>query len=187
MRDETVARSYAQTLFALAHRHEGLDAYGEAIGAVARILEENPRLRLFLETPRISDEDKKAVVRKAFEGEVPVQMVHFLLIMIDKRRQRLLREVAAEYDALVDEHMGREHVEVTVARPLDEETEALVAERLSALLGKRAIPHVRVNPDIVGGIVVRAGDTIYDGSVRRRLDGMRRQLLAAPLPSGEAA
>jgi len=187
VRDETVARNYAETLFALAQRHEGLDAFGQGIDTVALLLEEDPRLRLFLETPRISDESKKAVVREAFGGKVPAQLVNFLLITIDKRRQRLLRDIAREFHALVDEHLGREHVDVTVARPLDEATEALIAERLSGLLGTTAIPHVQVDPGILGGIVVRTGDTIYDGSVRRRLDGMRRQLLDASLPSGGAA
>ena len=60
----------------------------------------------------------------------------------------------------------------------------MITEKLSAVLGKEAIPHVRVQPEIVGGIVVRTGDTIYDGSVRRRLDIMRRHLLQAKLPAG---
>ena len=187
MRDETVARNYAETLFELAQSHEGLDAFGAGMDIVARLLDENPQVRLFLETPRISDENKKAVVRKAFQGKIPAQLVNFLLTTIDKRRQRLLREIARDYHALVDEHMGREHVDVTVARALDDETKALIAEQLSKLLGKEAIPHVRVDPEILGGIVVRTGDTIYDGSVRRRMDGMRRQLLEASLPAGDAA
>lgn len=187
MRDETVARSYAETLFELALRHDGLEAYREGIDMVAGLLEQNPRLRLFLETPRVSDEDRKTVVRKAFEGKVPPNLLRFLLVTIDKRRQRLLVEMAREFRGLVDEHLGRQHVDVTVARPLDEETRALVTRRLSRLLGKTAIPHVRVDPEVLGGIVVRTEDTIYDGSMRRRLDGMRRQLLEASLPSGGAA
>lgn len=187
MRDETVARNYAEALFELAQRHEGIDAYGDHIQTVARLLEENPSFRLFLETPRIDAEDKKAVVRKAF-AEFPAPMTNFLLVTIDKRRQRLLRQIARAYADLVDEHENRAHVEVTVAREMTDETKDRVAERLSALLGKTAIPHVRVQPEIIGGIVVRAGDTIYDGSLRRRLDRMRRQLVAAgasPGPAGE--
>ena len=74
---------------------------------------------------------------------------------------------------------------VTVARPLDEQGLAAVRDRLTKLLGRTAIPHVRVKPEILGGVVVRAGDTIYDGSLRRRLEGMRRQLLAAGLNTKE--
>lgn len=178
MRDETVARNYAEALFELARRHEGIDAYGGYIQAVATLIEENPSFRLFLETPRIDAEDKKAVVRKAF-AEFPAHMVNFLLVTIDKRRQRLLGQIARAYADLVDEHMNRAHVEVTVAREMTDETKDRVAQRLSDLLGKTAIPHVRVRPEIIGGIVVRAGDTIYDGSLRRRLDRMRRQLVTA--------
>ena len=183
MRDETVARSYATTLFELAERHEGLDVYASGIETVARLIDEDPRFRLFLETPRISDADKKAVVRKVLGGTLPRQLVNFVLITIDKRRQRLLREISRELHDMVDEAEGRTHVEVTVARELDAATQELLAARLSKLLEKKAIAHMRVKPEILGGVVVRAGDTIYDGSVRRRLDGMRRQMMNAPLGS----
>ena len=187
MRDETVARSYAEALFELAQRHEGLEVYGEGIATVASLLDENPSFRLFLETPRVDAEDKKAVVRKAFDGKLAPDLVSFLLVTIDKRRQRLLREIARAYALLVDEHMNRTHVEVTVARRLDDASLREVAERLTGLLGKTAIPHQRVKPEILGGVVVRAGDTIFDGSLRRRLDRMRRRLVAAGAPSGGAA
>jgi F-type H+-transporting ATPase subunit delta len=113
--------------------------------------------------------------------------VNFVLVTIDKRRQRLLRRISREYDLLLDEHLGREHVEVTVARQVDDATTQLISERLSSALGTRVIPHVRVKPEILGGLVVRTGDTIYDGSIRRRLDGMRRRLLGARLPAAVGA
>lgn len=182
MRDETVARSYAETLFDLARRHEGLEVYGQAIDTVAVLLDEDPRFRLFLETPRIDAKEKKKVVARVFGESFPQSFVRFLSVVIDKRRQRLLRAIAREFHGLVDAHRNRIHVDVTVARPLDDDTTRTIADRLTGLLGKTAIPHVRVNPDILGGVVVRAGDTVYDGSLRRRLSGMRRQLMAAELP-----
>ncbi|MGD2070560.1 MAG: ATP synthase F1 subunit delta [Gemmatimonadota bacterium] len=185
MRDETVARSYAETLFDLAERHEGAETYGEGIETVARLLDENPDARLFLETPRIDAAEKKKVLRRVFGDVLPGPLVRFLMVTVDKRRQRLIREMAREYRALMDEHLNRAHVEVTVARPLDDETTERVSARLSELLGKTAIPHVRVKPAILGGIVVRTGDTIYDGSLRRRMEGLRRQLLDTDLPEPE--
>ena len=189
MRDETVARNYAETLFELALRNEALQDYGDAVETVAKLIEEDPKFRLFIETPRIDDADKKNVVKKAFEASLPKHVVNFVLVTIDKRRQRLLRSISHQYQVLLDAHMGREHVQVTVARPVDEATRELIARKLSVALGKRAIPHFRVDVGILGGIVVRTGDTIYDGSVRRRMEGLRRQMLAADLPtdSGEAA
>ena len=185
MRDETVARNYAETLFELARRNESIQEYGDALGMVAGLLEDDSRFRTFVETPRIDDENKKDVIRKVFRDKAPKQVINFVLITIDKRRQTLLREISAEYLLLLDDHLGREHVEVTVARPLDDTTENVVSERLSKMLGKQAIPHIRVKPEILGGLVVRTGDMIYDGSVRRRLEGLRRRLLTVRIPSGQ--
>lgn len=186
MRDGIVARKYAETLFDLGIREGSPEVYGDALRSVADLLDSEPRFRLFLETPRIDDASKKALVREVFGSELPKHVVNFVLVTIDKRRQRLLREISGQYAALLDEHLGREHVEVTVARPVDEATNGMIAERLSVVLGKKAIPHVRVKPDILGGLIVRTGDTIYDGSLRRRLEGMRTRMLKAELPAGAA-
>lgn len=182
MRDEIVARNYAETLFELARAHEGLDVYGEGIETVARLVEENPDVRLFLETPRIDAQAKKEVVRRAFGDVLPEHLVRFLLVVIDKRRQRLIGRIAREFGELVDAEMGRQHVDVTVARGVDDETREALARALSKLLGKTAIPHLRVDPAILGGVVVRTGDTIWDGSLERRVRRLRTRLLAAELP-----
>ena len=183
MRDETVARNYAETLFALAERHEGVEAFGAGIEMVAVLIDENDDFRRFLETPRIAVAQKKVVVRKVFGANLPAKLVDFVLITLDKRRQRLLRVMAREYKGLMDEHFNRVHVEVTLAREFDEEVVAEMEKRLTAALGKTAIPHVRVKPGILGGAIFRTGDTIYDGSLRRQLDGMRRRLMKADLPT----
>ncbi len=182
MRDETIARNYAEALFELAERHEGVEAYGTGIETVARLIDENDDFRRFLQTPRIAVAQKKAVVRRVFGEALPAKLVNFLLITLDKRRQRLLRAIAREYMGLMDQHFNRVHVEVTLARQFDEKSMEEMEKRLTAALGKTAIPHVRVKPSILGGAIFRTGDTIYDGSLRRRLDGMRRRLLKADLP-----
>lgn len=181
MREETVARNYADTLFALAERHEGVEAYQDALASLVDILNDSPQLRSFLATPRIASGDKKAVLRSALEGRVPGHFLSFVLVTVDKRRQSLLGQVALSYNELLDEHRKRVHVEVTVARPLNQAAQEGVADRLSQLLGRTAIPHFRVHPEILGGVMVRAGDTVYDGSLRRRLEGMRHSLLTTSL------
>ena len=182
MREETVARNYAEALFELAERHEGVEAYGTGVEIVARLIEENDDFRRFLETPRIAVAQKKTVIRRVFGETLPEKLVNFLLITLDKRRQRLLRVIAREYMGLMDQHFNRVHVEVTLARELDAKSMEEMEKRLTLALGKTAIPHVRVKPSIIGGAIFRTGDTIYDGSLRRRLDGMRRRLMKADLP-----
>jgi len=183
VRDETVARNYAEALFELAERHEGVEAYGEGVEVVALLLEENDDFRRFLETPRIAVAEKKRVVRDVLGKVLPEKLVNFVLITLDKRRQRLLRAIAREYANLMDQHFNRVHVEVTLARALDEPSIEEIQRGLTAALGQTAIPHVRVRPGILGGAIFRTGDTIYDGSLRRKLDGMRRRLLKADLPA----
>ena len=186
MRDGTVARKYAETLFELGLREGNADQYGAALRSVSDLLESESTFRAFLDTPRIEDAQKKDLVREVFGDKLPKHVVNFVQVTIDKRRQKLLREIATQYDLILDAHLGREHVEVTVARQLDDATKQVVADHLSKVIGKAAIPHFRVRPDILGGLVVRTGNTIYDGSVRRRLEGMRGRLLKADLPTGVA-
>ena len=182
MRDETVARNYAEALFELAERYEGAEAYGTGVETIARLIDENDDFRRFLETPRIAVGHKKTVVRRVFGEIPPAKLVDFVLITLDKRRQRLLRSIAREYVGLMDQHLNRVHVEVTLARQLDKKSMEEMKKRMTVALGKTAIPHVRVKPGILGGAIFQTGDMIYDGSLRRRLDSMRRRLLKADLP-----
>ena len=178
MQGEIVARSYASALFELAEAKGSAEAYGQALDQVGALLDQEPSFGQFLETPRIDARDKKRVLRETFEGRIPDHVLNFLLLVVDKRRQRLLKVMAREYRDLVDQRMDRAHVEVTVARPADAATMSDMKSRLSKALGKDVVPHVRVDPSLVGGIVVRSGDVVYDGSVRRRLQGLRRRLLS---------
>lgn len=182
MREETVARSYAEALFELGSRDDRREEYGAALESVARIVAENTDARLFLETPRIDAEDKKRVLRATFSDQLPKNVLNFLLVIVDKRRQRLLREISRAYQDLLDVHLGRTHVEVTVARRFSDEDVGALSRRLSRVLGQEVVAHVRVDPNVVGGIKLRTGDTVYDGTLRRRLDRIRRSLLAAQLP-----
>ena len=182
MTNETIARNYAATLFDLAQSHDGLDAFAGGMDVVVGLLDNNPSFRIFLETPRIADRDKKVLLKKVFAEALPRPLLNFLQVTIDKRRQRLLGTIGEEFNALLDEHHGRAHVTVTVARALDDGAMEELSQKLSNLLGKEAIPHVRVKPEILGGVQLKSGDTVYDGTVRRRIKQLRRQLVSAELP-----
>jgi len=182
--NETIARNYAAVLFDLAERHEGLEAFAEGVDTVVELLDKNPSFQTFLETPRIADRDKKALLEKVLGGALPRSLLNFLMITVDKRRQRLLGLIGEEFHSLLDEHLGRAHVTVTLAKKLDAEAMEGLAQKLSALLGKEAIPHVRVKPAILGGVHLKTGDTVYDGTLRRRIKQLRKQLVSAELPEG---
>ena len=181
MRGETVAANYAATLFELGRRHDALAEFGDGIATVAELVEQEKDFRTFLETPRIDDSSRKDLMRRVFGDRLPGLVLNFLFVVVDRGRQRLLIAISSSYQAMLDEHLGREHVQVTLARPADDAMRAVIAERLTTLLGREAIPHVEVRPEILGGIVVRAGDAIYDGSVRGRLKRLRHRLLGVRL------
>lgn len=182
MRDRTVARNYASALFDLGVEHGEQEAYGQAFRSVSEALEADARLERFLATPKIEVAAKESAVRRALEGRVPERFLRFVLVVIRKRRQGLLPLIGEEYRTLVDAASGRVHATVTLARTPDEATERLIADRLSSMLGKTVVPHIRVDPQILGGLVVRYGDRALDGSLRRQLLSLKREMMHATLP-----
>jgi F-type H+-transporting ATPase subunit delta len=178
MREATVSRNYAETLLELARRAEDLPGWGKLIQDVANAMEDDATLRLFLESPKVSEAQKSAVITEALSDRVPRHFLRFLLAMIRKRRQMLIPEIATEYFNLVDQSEGRIHANVTVSRESTESERNAIAEQLSKVLGKQAVLHVNVNPAILGGVIVKVGDTVMDGSVRRKLATLRGRILS---------
>ena len=175
MRDATIARNYADALLSLARKANDLPGWGRMIHEVAAAMENDVRLRRFLESPSADATQKNAVLAKAFVS-APRNFLRFLQALVTHRRQMLIPAIATEYALLVDEVENRIHARVTLAKqPTPEET-ASIAGQLGKVLGKTVIPHVSVNPDILGGVVVRVGDKVIDGSVRRRLASLRSRL-----------
>ena len=177
MRDTTIARNYAQALLALARKAGDTTAWGTMIGDVADALERDASLRHFLETPRIDVAKKNEILGKAFQDRMPRLFVRFLQQLVKNRRQMLIPHIALAYRDLLDEVENRVHARVTLAQqPTDAET-AAIAQQLGRTLGKTVVPHVAVNPAILGGVIVRVGDRVMDGSVRKRLATLRHQLI----------
>lgn len=182
MQESTVAKSYASALFELGQKTGEAEAFGRSLSRLAGLIESDPRIRDFLRSPKIDAAAKKAAFTKALGASVPPRFVNFLKVMIDKRRQNLVPQVASQYALMLDEHMGRLNAQVTLAREPDEREERDIAARLTELLGRSVVPHIRVDPNILGGIVVRYGDRVMDGSLRRRLLSLRNRMLTAAHP-----
>ena len=177
MREPTIARNYAETLLELARRGGDLRAWGDMIDRISDAMESDRRLRVFLESPRVSAQQKNAIIQRAYGTTLPRNFVRFLQALVSHRRQMLIPVIAHEYHDLVDQVEGRVHASVTLARDADEADRALVTNQLSRALGKTVVPHFHVNPSILGGVVVRVGDTVLDGSVRRRLATLRSRMM----------
>lgn len=178
MESSTIARNYAEGIYAAGEKHELHDEFLRAFAALDVVLSE-PLARIFIESPKIDAAVKKQVLRSALSDRVHPLFLNFVQIVLDKRRGRLYGAIAQEYRALVDEAAGRLHVQVTVARDPSPELEADIRKSLSEIFGKTVIPHVSVDEKILGGIVVKQGDQVIDGSLRRRLMGLRRRLISS--------
>jgi F-type H+-transporting ATPase subunit delta len=177
MREPTIAKNYAEALLELARKSNDLRGWGEMIDAVGNAVESDRRLRVFLESPRVSATRKNEIIQKAYGATMPRTFVLFLQALVRNRRQMLIPAIAHEYLDLVDQIEGRVHASVTVARDPDDADRKMISEQLSRALGKDVVPHFVVNEAILGGVVVRVGDTVLDGSVRRRLATLRSRML----------
>lgn len=172
----TVARNYAETLLALASKAGDAAGWGREVRAVADAIGLDVALRRFLESPRIPAAAKSRVFETALADRVPRAFLRWLQAMIRNRRISLLPSVADEYEALLDTAENRVHARLTFAKAPTDADKATIAARLSDVLKKTVVPHVVVDPSVIGGVVVRVGDTIMDGSVRRRLAVMRKKM-----------
>lgn len=180
-----IARNYAETLFDLAMQHGGMetvDAYAAALDEVAELIRREPRVREFLATPRVDVDTRKRVVSDAFAGRVPDYFLRFLLVVVEKRRQTLLPTISKEYHDLVDRAHNRLRAEIFLASEPDAATREEIVGTLERKLDRTLLPTFRIDPDLIGGVVVRIGDQVVDGSLRRRMSDLRRRLLAARLP-----
>lgn len=172
-----VARTYADTLLELAEDDTGSQAWLEMLSEVVGLYESSPRFAAFLDTPRVSEEDKTRVLREVFGDGYPENFVRFLLVVLRKRRQRMLPAIDEAARDLLYERTGRVHATVTLMSEPDAEFRNEIEEKLSRVLGREVDADFRTDPRLVGGMVVRAGDRVLDGSVRRRLQMLKRSLL----------
>jgi F-type H+-transporting ATPase subunit delta len=177
VRTGTVARNYAEALLALGQRHDAVPRYGDLLDAVVGAVATEPRLAAVLASPRVSKARKKLMLRTALGDLAPTPFIRFLESVVQRGRQGMLGEMSAEYEVLVDRHLGRTHAGVTTAHAVDPELAQAIAAALARVVGMEVVPHFRTDPRLLGGLIVRVGDRVLDGSLRRRLLQLRWSML----------
>ena len=186
MRDRTVARNYAEALLELAQRHDIVVPCGDLLTTVAGVLAADPKVQGVFMSPRGAKGGKQDLIRRALAGVAPEPFVRFLEALVRRDRQGILGEIAEEYAELLDLHFDRVHAVVSTARAPDEALQRVITERLARVFGKEVRAHFRTDPALLGGVVVRSGDRVFDGSLRRRLRVLRHRMLQARLGAGES-
>ena len=145
--------------------------------AMEQLLSESPDLRAALMTPAVPTSRKRAVVGKFADTLGFSQVVrNFLFVILDHQRIAQLSEMREAFERLIDEQLGFARADIASAEPLNDAENAAVRAELSRLTGKQIRPQFAVDPTLLGGVVARVGSTVYDGSIRGQIEGMRRQL-----------
>ena len=179
MRAGTIARVYAETLFRSADRHGRVEDVDESVRALSAVIDTSPDLRRFLAAPQIAADRKQALVAESLKARLDPLVLRFLELVIGKHRERLLEEIVLAWTELLDVRANRQTATVTTAIPPDSETMARVHAALEKATGKTVVLEQRIDPKLLGGLVIRTGDTVIDGSLRSRLVELGRRLRTA--------
>ena len=175
---EEIASVYARSLFEVAKEQDKLDKVRDQLGEFASALDQNRELQVFFFSPYFSTPEKKDGLKKAVSGTDDI-FDNFLELLIEKHRMPAVFRVRREYDRMWEQENKLLPVEVTSAIELDERTVKQIGDRIGEQTGQKVELSAKVEPDILGGIVVRVGNSIIDASIRARLEALRKQVARA--------
>jgi len=175
---EEIAQVYARALFEVANEQGKLDVVREQLGQFADALNDNRDLAVFFFSPYFSTEEKKDGLGRAVEGADPL-VVNFLETLLERHRMPVIFRIRAAYERLWDEEKQLLPVEVTSAVELDASTVKSIGERIGEQTGRHVELTSTVDPGILGGIVLRVGNSILDASIKHRLDQLRKHVAQA--------
>lgn len=178
VRQARIARVYAEALLGVAGKDGSADALGAELDAFVRgVLDANPRVAAFLQSPAVTRRTREPILAGALGGSASLTLQNFLGVLNQNNRLDLVRSVAAAYRDLLDQRAGRVRVTVRSAVPLADDQRDDLKRTLAGSLDKEPVLVEQVDPDLLGGLVVQVGDRVYDSSVRSRLAAIRSQLL----------
>jgi F-type H+-transporting ATPase subunit delta len=175
---EEIATVYARALFEVASDQDKLDVVREQLGAFADALDETRELQVFFFSPYFSTAEKEDGLERVVSGADPA-ILNFLKLLIEKHRMPVLFRIRANYEALWEEENKLLPVTITSAVELDKQIVSQLGDRIAEQTDRTVDISADVDPDIIGGIVVRVGNSVLDASVRNRLEQLRRQVARA--------
>ncbi|MGE0201039.1 MAG: ATP synthase F1 subunit delta [Candidatus Melainabacteria bacterium] len=175
--DNKVTARYAKAIFDLALENNALDAVHEELGAVSQLFEKSPALTQFLENPAIPVQDKLALVNTQVADKLKTGVANLIRIMTENNRLLAFPALAAQFEALLKQHRQVAVADVLTAVPLDQGLSQQLQQALKKRYGYTDVEIAnRVDPGILGGVVIRMNDTVIDGSYIGKLESLRKEL-----------
>jgi len=175
--DTTLAKRYAQALVEIGEEQNALDGYGRDLTALTELVAESKDFREVLINPVFPKEDKKKIANSILEKLGTDRMViNFINLLIDRKRIDQLEGIEKAYHQRVDEIRGITRGEVASASPLDDAELDRIRQALSDISGKDVRLSARVDPSLIGGLVAKVGDKVFDGSIRSQLNELKDSL-----------
>jgi F-type H+-transporting ATPase subunit delta len=173
----TIARRYARAIFEIGTEKGLYEAFATELDALAAIYAGAADLQQALENPVFKLDQRRSLLEKILPRVAPSREVRsFALLLLDRGRINALPAIARAYRELVDEKLGRVRATVTSAVALDAATQTAVQRALERRTGKRVVLTTSTDPDLIGGIVARVGDLVFDGSLRTRLETLKSRI-----------
>ncbi len=171
-----VSKTYSEALFEVALEEEKVELFLKELEFIVDSLKTYPEFFVLLKSPRINVDEKKKMIAEVFSDKLSEEMNNFLKIILDKRRSGYMEQIKDEYEKLVNEHMGIVKTVATTAVPLSEAEQNNLVEKLEKVTGKKIKLTNSVDKDLLGGVLVKIGDKVIDGTVKSRLNDLREDL-----------
>jgi F-type H+-transporting ATPase subunit delta len=175
---EEIAEVYARALFEAAKEHDVLDRVHDELGEFADVLADNRDLQVFLFSPYFTSEEKKDGMARIV-SDADERLVNFLQLLAERHRMPVLFRIRRDFDAMWAEENRLLPVTVTSAVELDERLLREIGDRIEEQTGRRVELSSNVDPDVLGGLIVRVGNMVLDASIRNRLESLRKQVVKA--------
>jgi F-type H+-transporting ATPase subunit delta len=174
--ERELVRRYGRAILEIADAEGALQQVADELYRFARTVEQDARLREALVDPGLPAERKRSMIEDLLGSRASRHTVSLLDFLVQEGRAKDLGDIVQALVELAAERQGAEFAEVRTAVPLDEERRRRLAEALTAATGRQVELKVLVDPNVIGGVMARVGDQVFDGTIRRRLDMARQQL-----------
>jgi len=174
--NKTVAKRYAQALLQIAHEKDAIDLYEKDLNDCLNAINSDEHLQHIWYSQQVLSEDKKKVVKDLLAKNLSNMVANLLMLIIDKKREAFLPDIVSEYKKQADITRNIINAEVRSAVALTDKDFNELVEKLSAMSGKKVRLHSVVDPSLIGGLVVKMGDKVIDGSVIKRLSILKKNL-----------